>query len=349
MFKSKKNRLIYILAAITLSCYLIAGVLVKIYWQQNHLTIKPKMVKIYKRQMIDLKNINTLRIENCAADVVFKTISGDSAICILSGELGPKHLPYYKLITEVADSLLTIGTPPFEKVPVPLLTIFDENISLDYNLKLEIGIPSSFNKKIVLNNSTDTRMDKLTLKQLRVAINSGDFKADSLWIDKLEIGQSSGDLDINYLKSAQIDHKSASGSVSLNTLLCDSLTMSSSSGDIKIKELTGRTAQIYGSDCDLEIENAKSNLKVSFSSGDINIGSLEQNAEISASSGDIKIGLNLKTDFKLTAEATSGSVNCNHYPITIEEKSDNRFLGYHGNSAAVIKLGTTSGDISVDE
>lgn len=144
------------------------------------------------------------------------------------------------------------------------------------------------------------------------------------------IDTSSGDVEVDGLQGAvQVD--SSSGDVSLSRV--GSAKVDSSSGDVVLKEIRG----------DIDVDTSSGDVKIRASPGP------RTRWIVDTSSGDVTLAVDSHSAFRLHATTSSGDVKTD-LPIRVRGTVDSDEL--HGDigegpSEAEVKIGTSSGDVSI--
>ncbi|WP_026882190.1 DUF4097 family beta strand repeat-containing protein [Clostridium akagii] len=181
------------------------------------------------------------------------------------------------------------------------------------NFKLDVYIPSGYNKNIKLVSS------------------SGDIN-----------------INVNGYHFNKLDCNLSSGSLTINDLTADTFKYSSSSGDLKADKLTTKTTALDSSSGSININMFSGDLTSESSSGDCKIkyADFHNNIDVHSSSGEIELTLPKSAQFDLNAEASSGDVSCD-FPVTVSGKNEHKLRGIVVNDKNKIKLDASSGDIKI--
>jgi lia operon protein LiaG len=180
------------------------------------------------------------------------------------------------------------------------------------NLKLDIYIPKSYSKELILSSSSGS-------------INIKDIKVKSL-----SCSSSSGSTYLENVTADEFIQNSSSGSLKADGLFTSKTTSSSSSGSRNITNFTG----------DLITNSSSGSTNVEYSTFDNDI-------KANSSSGSIKIKLPDNAEFYLDASTSSGGIDC-EFPITItESKKRNKLAGVVGSDKNNIRINCSSGSIDI--
>ncbi len=183
---------------------------------------------------------------------------------------------------------------------------------LNSNIKLDVYIPSDYNKDV-------------------------------------ELTCSSGDINVNEYKFNKLDCNISSGDLNMNNINANTFNYSNSSGNLKADKLTTNTTSLISSSGSININNFSGDLKLGSSSGDTNIeyGDFHNSIDMHSSSGQLVLTLPISAEFNLDASASSGDVTC-EFPITISGKNDDhKIQGVVVNGKNKINLDASSGDIKI--
>lgn len=183
---------------------------------------------------------------------------------------------------------------------------------LSSNIKLDVYIPSDYNKDV-------------------------------------ELTSSSGDINVNEYKFNKLDCNLSSGDLNMNDINANTFNYSNSSGDLKAGKLTTNTTSLISSSGSINIDTFNGDLKSESSSGDTNIkyGDFHNSIDMHSSSGQIVLTLPSSAEFSLDASASSGNVTCG-FPITISGKNDDhKIQGVVVNDKNKISLDCSSGDVKI--
>ena len=179
------------------------------------------------------------------------------------------------------------------------------------NVKLDVHIPSDYNKDIKLSSS------------------SGDININDYKFNKLKCDLSSGSLNIRNVNADTFNYSNSSGNLKADKLSTKNTTLDSSSGSINISTFSGDlTSESSSGDCNIQYANFHNNI------------------DMSSSSGKIELTLPESAQFDLDAEASSGDITCN-FPITVSGKNEHKLRGIVVNDNNKIKLDASSGDIKI--
>ena len=162
------------------------------------------------------------------------------------------------------------------------------------------------------------------IEAVRLKAGSGDILADSAGI--AEIGTGSGNIRVMEVRSVRV--RTGSGDVTVNR--AGEVSASAGSGDITVHEAEGSVHAETGS-------------------GDISVSlrGAAQPVFAKAGSGDIEILIPPGYGGALDARSSSGSIRAEGVTITLGEHSRNALRGTIGAGGPVMRLSTSSGDITI--
>lgn len=231
-----------------------------------------------------------IKIDTSASDVTFK-LSNDETIRVVI--YGNKD----KLDVKTNNNQLHINFKENDCVGF----CFNRTIS-----KIEIYLPISYNKKIIVNNNYgDISIESFINSDIEINEGSGDVSI--LGGNKIKVNNDYGDIKIGEAKD--IDIKEAAGDVIIENV--DNVNVENNYGDVSIKNV--RNYLNINSDCgDIEIDNLVLNKDsiISNNYGDVEIKNTN-NIYIDAETdlGDIDINNNYhKSDITLTIKNDCGDI-----------------------------------------
>lgn len=249
-----------------------------------------------------------------------------------------------KLITNLEASSLNIKT---EQQSVGI------NFGYNGNLKLDIYIPSNYNKSI----STGTTSGNIDIKSLNLTnlictTTSGSSNILNISSNELKCASASGKLNItgnNAFKTVNLS--SASGNTHIENLTSDSFAHVSTSGDITADALYSKASKLQSSSGKSSISKFAGDLNCNSTSGNVSVQydkEFSNNINITSSSGKIDIKLTQNPEFYLNAKSVSGNISCN-FPIALNNSSKDKHTleGIVKNSNNKILINTTTGNISI--
>ena len=213
---------------------------------------------------------------------------------------------------------------------------------------------------------------KKDFDEVSLEVSSGEINVEKILSakSKISLTSSSGDIDSEKgLFADKVIVKCSSGEMELYNIDADDFYAESTSGDIEIKKFTGGTGSVKATSGEIKIEDfASEYAEFRSSSGSISVKKLDcdyfdasstsggllldlKNAPLATSSvectsGDIDIYLPMRAKFSAEASSNSGTFRdkFNNNRMT---PRDNYVMDYNG-GGSLIKLRTTSGDITLD-
>ena len=199
----------------------------------------------------------------------------------------------------------------------------DIDISCNLSAEKEIKIESSSGE---ITSSTGLFAD-----EIKVASTSGDVNLYNVDTDELSVGASSGDITIKKFTGGTSSVGSTSGEITVNEFACEYARFGSTSGSISIKKF----------DCDyFDAANTSGGISLELTNAPVAASSLQ------CSSGDIDLYVPMRDKFSVDVSCSSGTFR--------DKFNNNRFtprggyqMDYNG-GGAVIKLRTSSGDVTLD-
>lgn len=239
-----------------------------------------------------------------------------------------------KCIMEDRENILIKALKSGKYEPILNLNKYGKTASIDYKEKpnisnlfgiinldtyklsaVEIYLPKTFNKSVILQSSTGT------------VEFAGDVKLNSAEVKIIAGGLKANNLDVNSLKVS-----SMAGYIKMDRLKTENSRIKINAGDIKIFDLEGKLS-------------AYSN------AGSINITAKDLKDEIVAetTTGEINIKLDEKEQFDVDVNTFIGGWNCD-FPVTILNNTDSRKIkGKVGQGGNLVKLNSNIGIVRVNK
>jgi DUF4097 and DUF4098 domain-containing protein YvlB len=227
--------------------------------------------------------------------------------------------------------------------------------------------PTGYTCTVIVYVPQEKDFDEISIKS-----SSGEIELARPLSAKTEIKISASSGDIRSIKGLFADTvkvSSSSGEISLYNIDSDTLRVTSTSGDISIRKFTGGHGSLEATSGDIQAEDfASEYAEFKTSSGGITVIKLDCDYfDASNTSGGISLELKSAPSATSSLECSSGNINL-YMPMrarfsveaacssgTFRDKFNNNRLnpreGYtmdYNGGGALIKLHTTSGDISLD-
>lgn len=175
--------------------------------------------------------------------------------------------------------------------------------------KTIVYIPSSYDKKLVINNNYgDVKISSFKNLVLNAKLNAGDINVSK--VNKAKITNDYGDIFVNYAK--KIDVLEKCGDVEIKEV--NSVTVKNNYGDIDINKVNEYlNAENNCGDISINNLNILKNSQIKDDLGDIEIGSTNEiKINASTSLGDTKIRNNYKSDITLDIKNSCGDIEVNN-------------------------------------
>jgi len=294
---------------------------------------------LLKKEQFGAEAINNLDIILSAEDL--KIEETYDATCI-DVEI---YCNYKKIIPEVSVSGSTL-----------YIDSSNNNVfTTGYNCTVIVYVPQKkdFDEISIKSSSGEIELSRpLSAKaEIKITATSGDIKsAKGLFADTVKVSSSSGEIELYNIDS-------------------DTFSVSSTSGDISIRKFTGGHGSLQATSGNIEAEDfASEYAEFKTTSGGISVKKLDCDYfDASNTSGGVSMELKSAPSATSSVECTSGNINI-YMPMrakfsveascssgTFRDKFNNNRLnpreGYtmdYNGGGSLIKLHTTSGDISLD-
>jgi DUF4097 and DUF4098 domain-containing protein YvlB len=162
---------------------------------------------------------------------------------------------------------------------------------------------------------------------------------------RLELNSSSGDVSVaGHGGSIQVN--SSSGDVVIDEA-SGPIVVRTSSGDIRLTGTTGEVT-VATSSGDVRATGLARLREASTSSGRLTLeGIFTDAASIRASSGDVTLRFAPESAVRIEATTTSGDIRAAGLALTGQQQERRRLTGALGAGGTTLRVGTTSGDISL--
>jgi len=164
-----------------------------------------------------------------------------------------------------------------------------------------------------------------------------------------DLNTTSGDIRVNRLDGS-LEAETVSGDMALNHIV-GKVDLKTTSGHLKATDLKGSVeAESVGGDMDIMTSSEIKEIDMETLSGDISIQgifALNGSYTMDAHSGTIIIKVPEQSDFELTANTSSGDIDCDfklHGNVDIDNK---QLKGIVGKGGASVSISTFSGDIRI--
>jgi lia operon protein LiaG len=190
-------------------------------------------------------------------------------------------------------------------------------ISFNQKSELTVYIPENFDRDMDINIGSGSLEF------------GGPSSSHPMALDTLRTDMSSGNLELTDIKTDKYIHNGSSGSLTADRFITREGIIDISSGDVKLYDYTGP-------------------LKGELSSGEMEVEIKELKGDISfdLSSGDVGLDLPDDADFKLTGEASSGSIS-SEFPLANQKTDGGDISGTHGSGKYNIDVSVSSGDVEI--
>jgi DUF4097 and DUF4098 domain-containing protein YvlB len=181
-----------------------------------------------------------------------------------------------------------------------------------------------------------------------VSTASGDIAIEKFDGEALAAGTINGDIEAETL-TCQATFNSVSGDIQAKGIAGGALTANSVSGTIELEDFEVPSVTLQTQSGDVEMEHGVCpDVRSSSVSGDVQaeLTTREGNITIRSTSGDVDLRLGRDTDAQVDCETMSGDIDVD-LPIQKTLASERKYQGTLGNGRGRIRVGTTSGDISI--
>lgn len=183
-----------------------------------------------------------------------------------------------------------------------------------WNKKLEIYIPKSFNKKLEIKSTTGD-----------IVINN------DINLNYISVKQSTGDFDSKgIINSGEVQVKLDTGDIKLNKITANLYNITTTTGDVNIDSLSGSG-------------------KVGTETGDIDLycNSIIDYLKASATTGDVKLNVSKEISFDFYGKCSWGDIDSN-FDFNYKNKDGNEVKAKIGQEPfKKIDVSTTTGDIKI--
>lgn len=213
---------------------------------------------------------------------------------------------------------------------------------------------------------------KKDFREIDIHASSGDIEISRQLSakDKICITTSSGDINSNKgLFADEITVNASSGDIDLYNIDADEFKVHTTSGDCTVRKFTGEEGDIHSTSGDIKADDfASEYAKFSSTSGSISVKKLDcdyfdvdstsgsitielknapaASSSIGCTSGDVDLYLPLRSKFSVEVSCTSGTFRDKFNNNRMNPRETYK-MDYNG-GGSVIKLHTTSGDITLD-
>jgi len=176
----------------------------------------------------------------------------------------------------------------------------------------------------------DVKIPKDFDGELDLGLTSGSINVDDdLELDKLVMDLTSGDVNLAGVKADKSTIEITSGVIDVESLETETLNIDLGSGDLEINKFIG------------DLEGNVTSGKVM-----INYHKFDNDIKLDMTSGNFDIYLPKSAEFKIDADVTSGSVDCD-FDLDKLNKDGNSYTGSVGDSKNKINVELTSGDVDI--
>lgn len=219
-------------------------------------------------------------------------------------------------------------------------------------LTLTLTLPEKKLKEMILKTSSgDVSVRGDVSDRLKVDTTSGSASVSGFHGSSLILDSSSGKLSVNDSRTEDISMEASSGDVQVSETETGSFRVDTSSGDIKIDNFASGENRMETTSGTTEIVGLAGNLDFKSSSGSLN-ADFEEEGEIikvDTSSGDVTLSFNGDAQFTITADTSSGKFAID-FPLTLQgDWDDDHVEGKVGDGSGIVKISTSSGDISIEK
>ena len=213
---------------------------------------------------------------------------------------------------------------------------------------------------------------KKDFDEVEIEVSSADIVIESVLSakDEIVISSTSGEIiSKNGLFADTVEVSSSSGDIDLYNVDADKFIVSATSGDITLRKFTGGTGEITSTSGDIKADDFASeyadfeSTSVSIyvkkldcdyfdaqnTSGGISLELINEpiaSSSVECSSGDINIYLPMRAKFSIDVSCSSGTFRDKFNNNRLSPR-DEYCMDYNG-GGSVIKLRTSSGDVSLD-
>lgn len=217
-------------------------------------------------------------------------------------------------------------------------------------LLLELTIPEKQLNRMELNTSSgDIVVEGSVAEHLLINSTSGaaavsDFRGSSLSMDS-----SSGDMSVNDSSTDELNVETTSGDMEINSSDTGIFAADTSSGEVVVESLESEENRVETTSGKALLSNLSGNLEYQSSSGSLNVLFSREGDSIIAetTSGDVIMSFGGDADFRIIADTTSGDFSID-FPLTLDgDWSDDHVEGKIGDGTGLIRIKTSSGDISI--
>lgn len=319
----KKIFTVFILASLTACMFALPNLICKEEFNSNSITnleVKVSSEDVIVQETYDTTNIDVEIYCNYRKYIPEISVSGST----LFVDGNKQHKSFFQTPSGYSCTVI---------IYVPQKKVFEEVLlqasSGDFEIKTLLTAKDLIQIK---TSSGDTNSDiGLFADEIKVSASSGDINLNNIDADEFKAGTSSGDISIKKFTGGTGSVSATSGEIEANEFASEYAQFSSSSGSISIKKL----------DCDyFDAQNTSGGISVELIKAPI------AESSVQTSSGDIDIYLPMREKFSTDVACTSGTFR--------DKFNNNRFtprggyqMNYNG-GGAVIKLRSTSGDITLD-
>lgn len=305
---------IWVIIAITASCFLIYGIRYKGIKGFNFENRFGEANIIQKDANIAIKGYDNINLDFPSSDVLVNTTDGNSLRVVQKASTNLKDVE--KFIVDIQNNSIII-----RKNNNRVFNIFNFG---NFNEKIELYIPKNYTKN------------------LNIHVASGDITFNSdIKLNDIECSQSSGDFHVNNsITGNNIYIKSISGDITAEKLNSKHYDIHATSGDLDINSISGSG----------NIKTISGDIKTNYS-GDIktNYSGINEYSNTSSTSGDIKLRVPENLSFEFDGNCTSGNVNAN-FPLNYKNERKSRASAKVGSEPyKKINANAVSGDIEISK
>jgi lia operon protein LiaG len=153
------------------------------------------------------------------------------------------------------------------------------------------------------------------------------------------------------MKSETFEAIANSGGVALTDVITKQALMKTDSGDIIADFMQSEHSDISSSSGDINIRSLTGKGKIHTKSGDLTVKNKEllHNLDISSSSGDVSLSfVTAPAAMVLDFSSNSGTSHINANQLNYDTKTEHNIRASIGSGGPSVKIGTKSGDFSLD-
>lgn len=288
-------------------------------------------------------SINNLDIRLSSEDIIIKETNDSSSIEV------EVYCNYKKYAPEVSVS----GSTLYIEASNKKRNLFASPTGFSCKVILYVPQKKDFDEISISLSSGEVEIQRIlsAKSEIRITASSGDISSErGLFADNVIVKASSGDIELYNIDADQLEVSTSSGDIDIRKFTGESSSVHSTSGSIKINDFAAEYTDFKSSsgsisviklDCDyFDAENTSGGISLELENAPT------ATSKIECSSGDIELYMPMRAKFSVEASCSSGTFRDKFNNNRMNPRSNYR-MDYNG-GGSVIKLQTTSGDISLE-